>query len=152
PIVGRGFQPEEDAVPGAHPVAVLSYGLWSRQFGRDPQVISRSINLNGRPFRIVGVAPAAFQGLNELFAGDVWVPMMMYQQIYPNVTLVTQRRFLGFSVVGRLKPGISFPQAESAMQSIAAELEREYPKDNQGRRIRLSPVSEAGLAPKTRSM
>jgi len=152
PVVGRGFLPEEDAAPGAYPVAVLSHGLWTRQFGRDPQITSRTISLNGRPFQIVGVAPPGFQGLNELFAADVWVPMMMYQQIYPNAVVVTQRRFLGFAVVGRLKPGVSVPQAESAMQSIAAELEREYPKDNAGRRIRLSPVAEAGLAPKTRDM
>ena len=78
--------------------------------------------------------------------------MMMYQQIHPNVALVNQRRFLGFAVVGRLKPGVGFPQAETAMQSIAEELDREYPKENGGRRIRLSPVSEAVLAPKTRSM
>ena len=151
PVVGRGFLPEEDATPGAWPVAVLSYGLWRQQFGGDPQVTSRTISLNGRAFQIVGVAPPGFHGLNELFAADVWVPMMMYPQVYPNAAWVNQRRFLGFSVAGRLKPGVSFPQAEAAIRSIAAELEREYPKDNAGRSVRLSPVSEAVLAPKTRA-
>jgi predicted permease len=152
PVVGRGFLAEEDVTPGAHPVAVLSYGLWTREFGGDPQVTSRTISLNGRAFQVVGVAPPGFQGLNELYAADVWVPMTMYQQMYPDVALVKQRRYLGFAVVGRLKPGTSLPQAEAAMQSIAGELEREYPQDNAGRRVRLSPVSEAALAPRTRTM
>ncbi len=150
PVVGRGFLPEEDVTPGTNPVAVLSYSLWSRLFGRDPGITSRTIQLNGRTFQIVGVAPEGFQGLHELFAADVWVPMMMYKQIYPNVALVEQRRFLGFAVVGRLKPGVSLPQAETALRSIAGDLERAYPKDNAGRSIRLSSVSEAVLAPKTR--
>ncbi|HEY2015278.1 MAG TPA: ABC transporter permease [Bryobacteraceae bacterium] len=152
PVVGRGFLPEEDITPGASPVVVLSYGLWTRQFGRDAEVTSRTMSLNGRPFHIVGVAPPGFQGLNELYAADVWVPMMMYQQIFPNVGLVNQRRFLGFAVVGRLKPGVSVPRADAAMQTIAQELERQYPNDNHGRRVRLSSVSEALLAPKTRAM
>ena len=87
PAIGRGFLPEEDATPGAYPVAVLSYGLWRQQFGGDPRITSRTINLNGRAFQIVGVAPPGFHGLNELFAADVWVPMMMYPQIYPNAQM-----------------------------------------------------------------
>ena len=96
PVVGRGFLPEEDASPGAYPVAVIGYGLWTRQFGRDPRVTARTIRLNGRAYSIVGVAPPAFQGLNELTAADVWVPMMMYAQVYPNAAWVNQRRFLLF--------------------------------------------------------
>ena len=140
PVVGRGFLPEEDASPGAYPVAVIGYGLWSRQFGRDQGVTARTISLNGRAFGIVGVAPPAFQGLNTLTAADVWVPMMMYQQAYPNAAWVNQRRFLLFSVVGRLKPGVGVQQAEAGMQSIAQDLERQYPADNQGRRVKLTPV------------
>jgi len=149
-VVGRGFLPEEDASPGAYPVAVISYGLWTGQFGRDPQVTARTISLNGRAYSVVGVAPPGFQGLNELTAADVWVPMMMYQQVYPNVAWVNQRRFLLFSVVGRLKPGVSLAQAEAGLESIAQDLERQYPKDNQGRRVKLTPVSEAAISPKTR--
>ena len=138
PILGRGFLPEEDQTPGAAPVAVLSYGFWTRQFGADPAITSRTIDLNGRAFRIVGVAPPGFQGLNELYAADVWVPMMMYQQVYPNVAWVNQRRALIFGVVGRLNPGVSLAQAETAMQAIAQELDRQYPRENAGRRVRLS--------------
>jgi predicted permease len=150
PVVGRGFLPEEDASPGAYPVAVISFGLWTRQFGRDPRVTARTISLNGRAYSIVGVAPPAFQGLNELTAADVWVPMMMYPQAYPNAAWVNQRRFLLFSVVGRMKPGVSLQQAEAGLESIAQDLERQYPKDNQGRRVKLTSVAEAALSPKVR--
>jgi len=150
PVVGRGFLPEEDTSPGAYPVAVIGYGLWTRQFGRDPQVTARTISLNGRAYSIVGVAPPAFQGLNELTAADVWVPMMMYREVYPNAAWVNQRRFLLFSVVGRLKAGVSREQAEAGMQSLAQDLERQYPQDNQGRRVKLTPVSEAAIGPQIR--
>jgi predicted permease len=152
PIVGRGFRPEEDASAGASPVAVISYGLWQRQYGGDSTVGAKTIQLNGRPFNIIGVAPAGFQGLNQLYAADVWVPLMMYPQLYPNVAWVTQRRALLFAVVGRLKPGITLAQAEAGIQGLAQELERQYPRDNEGRRIRLTSVAEDTLAPKTRAI
>ena len=76
--------------------------------------------------------------------------MMMYRQAYPNAAWVNQRRFLLFSVVGRLKPGVSLQQAEAGMESIAQYLERQYPLDNQGRRVKLTPVSEAAISPRIR--
>ncbi len=152
PAVGRGFLPEEDAVPGARAVAVISYALWRRLYGADPDVTSRSISLNGREYQIVGVAPRDFRGLNALYAADVWAPMMMYESLYPNVAWVNQRRALLFAVAGRLKPGVALPQAEAATQVIAQDLEREYPKDNAGRRIRLTEASVDTMAAKTRAM
>jgi hypothetical protein len=97
-----------------------------------------------------GSPPLEFQGLNELAAADVWVPMMMYRQAYPNADWVYQRRFLLFSVVGRLKPGVGLQQAEAGMQSIAQDLERQYPQDNQGRRVKLTLVLEAAISPQMR--
>lgn len=150
PLIGRGFLPEEDASPGAIAVAVISYGMWTWQFGRDPRITSRNVRLNGRPFRIVGVAPQGFQGLFQMTAADLYLPTMMYPLIYVFPNLVNQRRALLFNAVGRLKPGVSLPQAEAGMQAIAQELERQYPKDNSGRRVKLTSVAEAALNPKTR--
>jgi predicted permease len=99
----------------------------------------------------VGVAPESFRGLNSLFAADVWVPLMMYPQVFPTPALVQQRRARYFSVVGRLKPGVSMAQAGTAMQAIARNLEREWPNENQGYRLKLIPAAEAALATKTRS-
>ena len=152
PAVGRGFLPEEDAVPGARAVAVISYALWRRLYGGDPDVTSRSISLNGREYQIVGVAPQDFRGLNALYAADVWAPMMMYESLYPNVAWVNQRRALLFAVAGRLKLGVALPQAEAATQVIAQDLEREYPRDNAGRRVQLTEASVDTMAAKTRAM
>jgi predicted permease len=152
PVVGRAFLPEEDAVPDASPVVVLSNALWTREFAGDPQVTSHSLILNGRSYRIVGVAPPGFGGVNELYAADVWVPFMMYRQLHPAASWVEQRRALLFSVVGRLQPGVSRAAAEASLQILARDLEREYPADNAGRRIRLTSVSEAALAPPTRNL
>jgi predicted permease len=152
PTIGRGFLPEEDVSPGASAVAVISYGVWTWQFGSDPQITNRSIRLNGRPFRIVGVAPKGFLGLSQMAAADVYVPMMMYQQVFAMPGLLPQRRALLFTAVGRLKPGLTLPQAESGFQSLAQELERQYPKDNAGRRVKLIPLNEASVGLKNRSV
>ncbi len=150
PVVGRGFLPEEDSAAGASPVAVISYRFWRQEYGGAAAVLSRSVSLNGRPYRIVGVAPEGFDGLNTLTATEIWVPMALYPDIYSAPNLVPQRRFLLFSVVGRLKPGVEMPQAQAAMQTITQDLEREYPKDNQGRRVLLTSATDAAIPPTNR--
>jgi predicted permease len=150
PVLGRGFLPEEDVTLGAYPVAVISYGLWNRLFASDPHVTSRTLTISGRPFRIVGVAPESFGGVNELYAADLWIPMAMYPQVFPAPALVNNRRSSQFSVVGRLKPGVTMAQAQGSMQSLAAELAKQYPRENAGRSITLAPIAEATLSPKDR--
>ncbi|HXB70107.1 MAG TPA: ABC transporter permease [Candidatus Acidoferrales bacterium] len=152
PLIGRGFLPEEDSSPGASPVAVISYGVWSWQYGSDPQITSRSIRLDGHPFKIVGVAPKGFLGLAQMTAADVYVPMAMYPQVYPVPGFVLQRRALLFTAVGRLKPGVGLPQAEAGMRSLAQDLERQYPKDNASRGIKLIPLAQATINPKNRTV
>jgi predicted permease len=150
PVLGRGFLPEEDTAAGASPVAVISNRFWRQEYGADRAVLSRSVSLNGRPYRIVGVAPEGFEGLNTLTATDIWVPLALYPDLYSAPSFVTQRRFLLFSVVGRLKPGVSLPQAQIAMQTLTKDLEREYPNDNQGRRVLLTTATDAAIPPTNR--
>jgi len=151
PAIGRGFLPEEDASPGGNAVALISYGVWDRLYGSDPRITDRSIRLNGRQYRIVGVAPRGFLGLAQMAAADVYVPMAMYPEIYVFPNLVTQRRALLFTAVGRLRPGINLPQAEAGLQSLARELERQYPKENAGRQVKLVPAADAAIRTKDRS-
>jgi predicted permease len=152
PVVGRAFLPEEDVTPNASAVTVISYGLWRRLFASDPAITSRTLMLSGRAFSIVGVAPEEFRGVNELYGADLWTPMAMYPQVYPAPQWVNQRRASVFSVAGRLKKGVELPQAMGAMQSIAAQLEREYPRENNGRSVKLTPIAEAALNPKDREI
>src|SRR5262249_8375093 len=138
PSPGRAFLPEEDPGGTGPDVAVISYGLWQRIYGGDPRITQRTIGLNGHSFAIVGVTPKEFNGLNQLFGADVYVPMSTYQHTFPVPALVASRRTLMFPVVGRLKQGIGPAQAQAALQGVAEDLEREYPRENQGRRIKLT--------------
>ena len=150
PAVGRAFLPEEDSTPGAHPVAVISYALWMRQFGGDAGVLGRSVEINSHTFQIVGVAPRGFEGLSLLNPAAVWVPTMMYDAVYPNPAWFAMRHALTFSVAGRLKPGVSRERAGAELESLNQALEQEYPRDNEGRRPKLIPLSEAVINHGTR--
>ena len=82
-VRGRMFTQEEDRAPGAHPVAVLSYGSWQRRFGGDPNLVGRTITINNHSFTIVGIAPPEFNGTVLIFTPEIYVPMMMAEQIEP---------------------------------------------------------------------
>jgi predicted permease len=150
--LGRTFLPEEDLVPGAHPVVVLSHGLWQRAFGADRAVIGRTVRVDGRPFTVVGVAPAGFRGLDTLSPAELWVPMMMHQQVFSYDEYFNQRRWRMFQLVGRLKPGASLRQAALSLEDLARRLEHEYPNDNQGRGVRLVPLAQAAVNPDQRQV
>src|SRR5947209_3123447 len=80
PLLGRGFLPEEDRVPGATLVTVLGYNLWQRRFGGDPSIVSRTVTLNNQAFTVIGVMPNGFRGLNAIGTPALWVPYMTYPQ------------------------------------------------------------------------
>jgi predicted permease len=116
PARGRFFLPDEDATPGASPVAVLSYGLWKRRFNADPAVIDKTISLNGVPFTIIGVAPAEFTGVVRGSSPEIYVPMMMQAQAMPSWgDALTARTMSWLEVIGRLKPGVTREQAQAAL-------------------------------------
>ena len=152
PAVGRLLLPEEDPGEAANAVAVISYRMWQRDFAGDPQVTARTVQLNGRAYQIVGVASRGFEGIDALTATDVWVPLAMYREVYPLAAAVYQRRALLFAVVGRLKPGMSLAQAEAGLQVMAQALERQYPRDNRGRRVRLMSLTESTIPPQDRPL
>jgi len=145
PVVGRSFRPEEDLSPGANPVAVISYRFWQREYAGDPSVTARSLELNGRAYSIVGVAPKGFDGIDTLTATEIWLPLMMYPQVMPTPNLVTERGALLFSMVGRLKPGVGVAQAKGDLDGIAQDLAQRFPNDNQGRSLGLTTVTEAAI-------
>ena len=81
--VGRVLTDADDREPGAHPVAVLSYGYWQARFGGDPGVVGRNVVVNGHPFTLVGVAQEGFEGIEVGRKSDIFVPTMMKKQITP---------------------------------------------------------------------
>jgi predicted permease len=150
PVLGRTFLPEEDRSLGAHAVVVISYALWTGKFGASRSAAGATIGLNNRQYTIVGVAPKDFHGPNALVNTDLWVPLTMYPQLYSMADWVDHRKALLFPVIGRLKDGVSRQQAQDNMKTLAAQLAREYPADNQGRTVTLRPIADSVIQPDSR--
>jgi predicted permease len=143
PYSGRGFLPEEDQKPGGAPVVVASYRFWKQQLGSDPNVVGKSLRLNGHEFTVVGIAPFGFSGTKFLgFIPDVWVPIMMQAQVMPaSGGLLNDRGSHWLSIRGRLKPHVSLQQAEAAMNVVARQLAQTYPQTDKDYSIHLIPGS-----------
>jgi predicted permease len=152
PAAGRTFRPDEDQTPGTHAVAVLGYGFWQRQYAGDPEVIGRTVYLNRHPFTVIGVAAEDFTGLDVGLDFALYVPAMMYRQVLADTFWHENRRALAYSVVGRLKPGVSMEQADQELDAIAAQLDEEFPEVNKDRRITLVPTLEARVNPSVRDI
>jgi predicted permease len=154
PALGRAFLPEEDKVDGAGDVVVLSDGLWRRRFGADPGVVGRSVTLNGHGFTVIGVTGRGFQGINTLGGPDLWLPMSAHAQILGGFFAENydNRRALLFNAVARLKPGVTLPQADAALKTIAKRLEQQYPEPNRGRSTLLVPIAQATVNPNFRRL
>ncbi|HUI57827.1 MAG TPA: ABC transporter permease [Bryobacteraceae bacterium] len=135
---GRALGPDDDRTRLGHPVAVLSYAFWQSRFSGDPDIAGKKIKLNGMDYTVVGVAPRGFNGTEVVYTPDLWVPLAMEPQIEPGNNWLDERGDQNLFVLGRLKPGVSMAQAEGALNAIAAELAREYPKDAAGIHIVLS--------------
>jgi predicted permease len=124
PILGRVFTPEEDQ-PG-HTVAILSYGLWQRQFAAARDIIGRSVSLNRQIFTVIGVMPATFifplPGMDQGDAADLFIPIAFTPD-----ELADEGDNFNYSVVGRLNPGISPAQADADLQLIAHRIQETYP-------------------------
>jgi predicted permease len=127
---GRTFVPEEDRTPDSHPVVVLSYGFWERRFARDPAVVGKAIFLNGNPFTVVGVVARNFVG-TDAEAPEIWLPIMMKATIAPErgAGNLQERKGHWLEVIGRLKPGVSWPQARASMDVLARQLAQTYPEE-----------------------
>ena len=119
PSAGRLLAAADDRTPGAENVAVLSYGYWARRFGRDSSILNQSINLNGTPMTVVGIAPASFHGLEAGRNIDVMVPLMMKAQMTPGWNDLFKRTTFWLTLAGRLKSGVSMRQAETGLNAIA---------------------------------
>ncbi len=148
PYRGRTFVADGDKKVGANAEVVLSYSLWARRFGSDYKFIGQTITLNGTPYTVVGVAPPNFKGIVSLGRPDVlWIPISMRDYVLTGQLKAWEnsRRFRWLSIVGRLKPEVSLAEAKAAMKTIAASLEKEYPRDNKGRTIELYALNESAL-------
>ncbi|HKS83716.1 MAG TPA: ABC transporter permease [Candidatus Acidoferrales bacterium] len=146
PLVGRFFHQEDDLHPGASPYVVLSYAFWQGKFGGDPEIAGKTIRINRIPYTVVGVAGRNFHGTETFFWPDVWVPMMMEAQIEIGNPWLETRATFNTWVIGRLKPGVTPPQATADLNRIADALTRQFPTENEGLQLKLAKPGLVGDA------
>ena len=138
PFLGRMLTPAEERAPNAAPVIVLSYGCWQKRFGADPGIVGTSLQVNGHDFTVIGVAPPGFTGTVNIFTPEFWIPSMMQQWI--ETTSGLQYRGDGqWLALGRLKPGVTVEQATAQLDTVAAQLRKEYPSIDGGMAVHLAP-------------
>jgi predicted permease len=138
PVIGRALRPGEDEI-GAAPVALIAAGLWQRKFGSSPDVLEKSITLDGKSFAIIGVVPASFQlPFKDNLVRDVFVPIGQWN----NPFLARRAAPLGIHGIGRLKPGVTVEQARADMARVTGNLAAAFPDINKGLGASLIPLDK----------
>jgi MacB-like periplasmic core domain/FtsX-like permease family len=127
--LGRDFLPEEGE-PGKDHVVILSNRLWRQHFNADPNLIGKDIRMNGEPYTVVGVLPP---DMHDRFNSQLWVPL----SLRPEQITHGSNSML---VMARLKDGVTIEQAQAEMNSIAAQLQSEYPQSNANRGVSVEPL------------
>ena len=140
-ILGRGFLPAEEQHGSGSAVAVISYALWETHFGKDHQIIGRTIQINHHPFTIVGVAPREFHGCFTGLRMDVWVPLTMDREVW-GANRPDERGAFWLNVLGRLRPGVTESQANAELNVLMQGIAKRYPDAHAGspNQITLDPL------------
>jgi predicted permease len=139
--LGRGFYPAEDERPGERPVVVLSHWCWQRHFDSDSRIIGKTIILQGQPFIVIGVTARGFVGTTP-DVPSFWVPLMMRDQLiqaggWGHKNWLTDRNTQVFTLLGRLKAGITRHEAEAPLQLMTERLAQTYPAVGRQTRVTL---------------
>ncbi|HEY1677849.1 MAG TPA: ABC transporter permease [Candidatus Sulfotelmatobacter sp.] len=156
PALGRLLTREEDS-PGLPATAVLTHGMWSRHFGRDPHVIGKSVLINGQTYEIVGVLPQSFslsQEVVPLLDGTEQADIFLPLPLSPAAASLA-RDHEDYNIVGKLKPGVSLTQAQAEMDTLTARLRRQYPENyppNGGLTFSIVPLLEQVVGNVRRSL
>jgi putative ABC transport system permease protein len=135
PHLGRTFQ-SEDMQPGHNHVIILSGTFWRSHFAADPNIIGKSVMLDGSPYTIIGVLPRRYPKLNQ---EEIYTPLDI------NSTQVNDRGSRGLVILGRLSPGISLAAAQHRLVDLSHRLSKDYPKEDQGNVVDLQPLAQAAV-------
>jgi predicted permease len=123
PLRGRVLSQDDDRVPGANPIVVLSYGFWERRFGKDPSLIGKTILLNEHATTVVGVTVPEFYGADLAEAPDVFVPLMMTTVFNPlPANRLQNRNHQWLTIMARRKPGVSLEQAQASLEVLYQQI------------------------------
>ncbi len=135
PAMGRLFTNDEDK-PGGTPVVLLSHPLWQRRFGGQANILNQQLMLNNKSYTVIGIMPEGFQFPTRV---EMWVPV---GQLSGEASWQSRGNHPGLYGVARLKPGVTFAQAKAEMDTIGANLEKQYQDSNAGNGIGLHPLLE----------
>ena len=136
PAIGRVFDASED-VAGGPPLLVLNHELWTARFGADPEVIGRQVDLDDRPFTVIGVLPEGFENVSRQRAFAALEPWAAR-----STSSADRSNHQGIYVLARLRDGVRVEEARTEMQTISGQLEREYPKSNTGVGATVAPLAD----------
>ena len=155
PALGRLLTPDEDW-PGRPTTAVLTDGIWTRRFGRDPHMIGKSIIINGQTYEVVGILPQSFslsQEVVPLLYGTEQAEIFLPLPLAPSASQVRDHE--DYNIVGKLKPEVSLLQAQAEMDTITARLRGEFPENyppNGGLTFSIVPLLEQVVGNVRRSL
>ena len=140
PALGRTFVTGDDKST-ANPI-VLRYSFWREHLGADPDVVGKTLSLNGHLFTVIGVAAPRFTGIMLVFESDLWIPMGLQPVVLPDQQhMLTERHSHWIISVGRLKPGVTAAQAQANLTLAADQLAQAFPETNKDVSALLCPVT-----------
>lgn len=146
---GRGFTAADDE-PGAPPVVVVSHGFWAST-GSDPNLVGKTLTVNGRPCTVVGIAPPGLTGATVVISPPLWLPMSQLEGFSflssngsRRAAALRDRGNHQLDVVGRLAPGVSLDSAADRLKALSAAMEQAYPAENQGQTLVIGRNSRTG--------
>ncbi len=139
---GRTFLPEEDRIPDANAVVVVSDQFWRERFGGDPGLVGRSLIVNDRSVTVIGIMPPRFKGLS--FDTDIWFPTMLVS-LTNGARAVEERGLRWLMTFGRLQPGREIADAQRDFDGVAARLTESFPQTNTDRGVQVISLKESYL-------
>jgi predicted permease len=137
PFLGRLLQRADDDHPGASEAAVLSWSAWNSHFGADPNIVGTTVRIDNHPYTIVGVTPKGFYGTEKFAYTDIFVPMANEASLDGVNWLESRSHKNVFSTV-RIKDGVTMPQVQAELNTIAGRIARQYPKEEEGLTLKLA--------------
>ena len=144
---GRTFSPDEDAVPGRNPVAVISSSLWQRRFNSDPDLIGKTITLNDQSLTVIGIAPSQYTGMIRGLGSEIWIPAAMLPSVEKRFgdRILTSRGNRWMIMVGRLKPETTLAQARARFDLLTRDMQAAHPEEwlskTESGRVRVSAIT-----------
>jgi putative ABC transport system permease protein len=146
---GRSFSPAEEQPASAIPVVIVSYSYWKKT-GSDPKLLGKGVRINNRTYTIIGIAPEGFTGTTALISPDLYLPLGVYEMVINDFEsggrALAARNNHDLILVGRLRSGVSQKSADAILATVASQLARSYPEDDNNQTFLVQPLPRMGIS------